>query len=116
MVQWFIDQELSFADYAGDSGASRSHPIHTAVECGQLEVVKLLCQHDPKQLRIQDAAGVSQEVLDSKILTHAQLVPLQLAVLGKDEEMINFLLTSDNEALQCASPLSSVRFTFVTTH
>ena len=42
----------------------------TAVECGQLEVVKLLCQHDPKQLRIQDAAGVSQEVLDSRILTH----------------------------------------------
>ena len=65
LVQWFIDQELSFADHTADSGASRSHPMHIAVECGQLEVVKLLCQHDPKQLRLQDTVGVSQESFKS---------------------------------------------------
>ena len=46
----------------------------------------------------------------SKTLTFTQLVPLQLAILGKDEEMINFLLTSDKDALQHAGPLPSVRF------
>lgn len=76
-----------------------------------MEVVKLLCTYDLQQLRFKDDSGVGQthsEVALSNI--GEQMVPLQLALLCNDEKMVNFLHSSDGEALQHSdSPLPLVR-------